>query len=89
MKKRNKAPANWETKRANTVATPAFIKLFEKACARMASPTRKTCKHGHKISAANAHVGDLKRLGTYACDPCNRLAQVRYIKTAAKKSSSK
>jgi hypothetical protein len=44
------------------------IKLFEKARAKMANPKRKTCKHSHKICAVNAQVGDMKRLGVYACE---------------------
>lgn len=88
MKKKTQMQ-QWEVARQKVVSSPAFIKLFEKARARMANPKRKTCKHGHKISAANAHVGDLKRLGVYACDPCNRAAQVRYMKQAAKNSPSK
>ena len=84
MKKQSKAPANWEVKRAKIVASPAFIKLFEKARKAMQDPARKTCAHGHAITATNAHVGDLKRTGRYTCDPCNRAAQVRYAKKAAR-----
>lgn len=89
MKKQSKAPASWEVKRAKIVASTSFIKLFEKARAAMQDLTRKTCAHGHPITAANAHVGDLKRTGRYACDPCNRIAQVRYAKKAAKKGVAK
>ena len=76
----------WEVARKKVVSSASFIKLFEKARAKMANPKRKSCKHGHAISAANAHVGDLKRTGLYSCDPCNRVAQVRYMKKAAKES---
>lgn len=64
--------------RAVIVASAAFIALFEKARKKMRDPERKTCKAGHKICAANAHVGDLKRLGRYNCNPCNDDAQARY-----------
>jgi hypothetical protein len=76
----------WEVARNKVVSSATFIKMFERARAKMTKPKRKTCKHGHPICAANAHVGDLKRLGVYACDPCNRIAQVRYMKNAAKGS---
>lgn len=75
MRKRNEAARN------KIVTSPAFIKLFEKAKSKMRDPKRKTCKHGHAISAANAHVGDMKRLGRYTCDPCNTEAQARYHST--------
>ncbi len=76
----------WAAKRAKVVASAAFIKLFEKARARMKDPKRKTCAHGHRISAANAHVGDLRRTGCYSCDPCNRTRyQPRY---AAKQAAA-
>lgn len=76
----------WEVARSKVVSSASFIKLFEKARAKMANPKRKSCKHGHKISAANAHVADLKRTGRYTCDPCNRAAQVRYMKKAMQES---
>jgi hypothetical protein len=66
------------------VSSASFIKLFEKARTKWQNPNRKRCKHGHAISAANAHVGDLKRTGTYSCDPCNRTSQLRYMSKAAK-----
>lgn len=72
MRKRN------EEKHDKTVSSASFIKLFEKARARMRDPKRKACAHGHPIAAANAHVGDMKRTGRYTCDPCNRAAQARY-----------
>src|SRR4029077_14845405 len=59
----------WEAARQKVVSSTSFVKLFERARARMANPKRKTCKHGHKISAANAHVGALKRLGGFAAEP--------------------
>src|SRR5690349_11740453 len=80
MKKQSKAPANWEVKRAKVVGSANFIKLFEKARKAMQDPARKKCAHGHAICATNAHVGDLKRIGLYSCDPCNRAAQARYAK---------
>ena len=89
MTKKATQQQQWEVARNKVVSSAGFIKLFEKARAKMANPKRKKCKHGHKISPANAHVGDMKRLGTYACDPCNRIAQVRYMKNAAKNSPSK
>ena len=55
----------------------------------MRDPKRKACKRGHPICAANAHVGDMKRLGVYACDPSNRAAQVPYWKKPAKKAVAK
>lgn len=76
MRKRN------TVERDKVVASPAFVKLFEKAKAKMRDPKRKACTHGHAITAANAHVGDLKRTGRYTCDPCNRLAQAKYAKPA-------
>jgi hypothetical protein len=85
MKKKTQMQ-QWELARQKVVSSASFIKLFENARARMANPKRKACKHGHPISAANAHVGDMKRLGTYACDPCNRASQVRYMKAQAKKA---
>jgi hypothetical protein len=89
MKKQSKDRQAWEIRRDKTVASAAFGKLFEKARAAMQDPARKTCAHGHAITAANAHVGDLKRTGRYACDPCNRAAQTRYAKKAAKKVAAK
>jgi hypothetical protein len=86
MTKKAKQLQQWEVARQKVVSSASFIKLFEKARAKMTNPKRKTCKHGHKISAANAHVGDLKRLGVYACDPCNRVSQVRYMKRLAKEA---
>jgi hypothetical protein len=76
----------WEVVRQKVVSSASFIKLYEKARAKMANPNRKRCKHGHPICAANAHVGDMKRLGVYACDPCNRISQVRYMKRVAKEA---
>lgn len=76
MRKRNTAA------REKVVTSPAFVKLFEKAKAKMRDPKRKVCAHGHAITAANAHVGDLKRTGKYTCDPCNRVAQAKYAKDA-------
>jgi hypothetical protein len=75
----------WEVSREKVVASAAFIKLFEKARKAMHDPQRKACKHGHPICAANAHVGDLKRLKRYACDPCNRAVQVKYAKNSSNK----
>ena len=72
MRKRN------DEKRNKIVASAGFIKLFEKARANMRDPKRKDCAHGHPITAANAHGGDMKRTGRYTCDPCNRAAQARY-----------
>jgi hypothetical protein len=62
-------------KRNAIVSSAEFIALFEKARARMIDPKRKCCKRGHPVCAANAHVGDLRRCGKYACDPCNRAIQ--------------
>lgn len=76
----------WEVARGKVVSSASFIKLFQKARAKMTNPKRKACKRGHPICAANAHVGDLKRLGVYACDPCNRAAQVRYMRKLAKEA---
>lgn len=64
--------------REEIVKQVGFINLFEKARKAMRDPEKKTCKHGHKISAENAHVGDLKRTGRYTCNPCNDDAQARY-----------
>jgi hypothetical protein len=58
------------TKRLAIVSSPAFIKLFENWQQRRYLTNRTHCKNGHEICAANAHVGDLKRLKRYACDPC-------------------
>lgn len=76
MRKRNDALRN------KIVTSPAFLKLFEKAKAKMRDPKRKECAHGHPITATNAHVGDMKRIGRYTCDPCNREAQARYAAPA-------
>jgi|HubBroStandDraft_6_1064221.scaffolds.fasta_scaffold4758642_1 hypothetical protein len=89
MKKQSKAPASWEVKRAKIVASPTFIKLFEKARKAMQDPARKACAHGHAITVANAHVGDLKRTGGYTCDPCNRAAQARYSNKARREDRAK
>lgn len=43
---------------------------FERARARMKDPNRKKCKHGHPITAKNACVADLRRMGRYCCAPC-------------------
>ncbi len=87
--KRKSSKEAWEVSRDKVVASAAFIKLFEKARKAMLDPQRKACKHGHPVCAANAHVGDLKRTGQYACDPCNRAAQVKYAKKAIKKEVAK
>jgi hypothetical protein len=87
MTKKAKQLQQWEVARNKVVSSASFIKLFEKARVRMANQKRKNCKRGHPICAANAHVGDLKRAGVYACDPCNRIAQVRYMRKAAKQAT--
>jgi hypothetical protein len=66
-------------KRQAIVSSPEFIALFEAARARMKDPNRATCKRGHPICAANAHVGDLRRIGKYSCDPCWKEQQGRYL----------
>jgi hypothetical protein len=65
-------------KRDAIVRSADFIALFEKARTSFRDPNRKTCKRGHEICAANAHVGDLRRTGKYSCDPCNRRIQNDY-----------
>lgn len=67
-----------ESARSKIVSSTAFIKMFDKARAKMRDTKRKACAHNHPITAANAHVGDMKRMGRYTCDPCNREAQARY-----------
>jgi len=64
--------------RAALVASPEFVALFERARLRMHNPNRVACKRGHPICTANAHVGDLRRMGTYACDLCNQIVQAAY-----------
>ena len=58
-----KTKQGWKLKRAKTVASPPFIKLFKKARAAMKNPERKACAHRHPICAANAHVGDTEKAG--------------------------
>jgi hypothetical protein len=50
----------WEVARQKVASSTSFIRLFEKTRSHMANPKRKTCKRGHPICAANAHVVDLK-----------------------------
>jgi len=70
------APAAPATPRRQAIVSSAeFIALFEKSRARMKDPNRTRCKRGHSICAANAHVGDLRRTGKYACNECNRQYQ--------------
>lgn len=65
-----------EKKRNEIISKPAYIKAFEKA---LADRKNKKCAAGHDLTKiANAHVGDLKRMGIITCDPCNRIAQARY-----------
>lgn len=71
---------SWEAKRAAIVSSPAFLNMFAKARKAAKDPSRKKCNHGHAITAANAHVGDMKRTGRYTCDVCNRKVQARYAK---------
>ena len=82
---KNQKQQKWEAARTKVVASASFQKLFARARKSMADTKRTDCKNGHPITAANAHVGDLKRTGHYSCDPCNRVAQLRYTKKAAKK----
>lgn len=70
--------AGKRTPREEIVKSAAFIALFEKAIAASRDPKRTHCKNGHTITAAHAHVGDLKRTGRYTCDPCNQDAQAKY-----------
>jgi hypothetical protein len=65
-------------KRSAVVSSPEFLKLFEAARQKFRDPKRETCKHGHPICAANAHVGDLKRTGYYFCNACNVQVQASY-----------
>lgn len=59
--------------REEIVSSPEFIALFESTRAKFKDPSKATCKRGHTISAANAHVGDLRRPPhRYSCDPCLR-----------------
>jgi hypothetical protein len=63
---------------AAIVASAEFIVLFEKARARFRNPSRATCKHGHEICPANAHMADLRRTGKYYCNQCCIVYAARY-----------
>lgn len=78
--KKNKTTkkAGKRTPREDVVKSATFIALFDKAIAKSRDPKRTHCKNGHTITAAHAHVGDLKRTGRYTCDPCNTDAQAKY-----------
>jgi hypothetical protein len=78
------APLGSES-RQEIVSSPEFIDLFEKARLRLRDPKRKACKHGHEICPANAHVGDMRRLGQYCCNECQRAYNLRsYSKATAR-----
>lgn len=66
------------------VSSPEFIALFEQSRLRLADQSRKTCVRGHKICAANAHVGDMRRLGKYFCNECQKIYQRGYETSAPK-----
>jgi len=70
-------------KRVAIVSSPAFLKLFEKARARMLNPKRKWCTKGrHKICPANAHVGDvLGKENKYTCWPCWRATNRKWYRS--------
>jgi hypothetical protein len=70
-------------KRLAIVSGPEFIALFEAARKSMRDPNRTACVHGHPITAANAHVGDLKRTGRYACNECFKETMRRYVRNSA------
>lgn len=66
-----------------------FISLFEKARAFMRHPERTHCKHGHRICEANAHAGDLRRLGIYNCNLCWQASNARYkLRCAARRAAA-
>lgn len=56
-------------RRGEIVRSSKFQKLFEEVHARMHGQ-RSHCKNGHRICAANAHIGDLRRIKQYMCNPC-------------------
>lgn len=66
-------PAAPRQDRDEIVSSPEFIALFEASRAKFKDPSRATCKRGHEICPANAHVGDMRRPPhRYSCDPCLR-----------------
>lgn len=66
-----------------------FVSLFEKARAFMRHPERTHCRHGHRICEANAHAGDLRRLGIYSCNLCWQASNARYkLRCAARRAAA-